>query len=142
MKKKVKFTPTERTKLIDKSSFERDKNNYQTVDERRESMREQYKEFIEEDPEHFGKREKTRKEHMQKTMAKLNKYGYTAEERPDGKYNVCSLETAGKCIVAATLGYGVLRALGVFKGQSGAKRTRKIKRKTKRTRTRKNFRSY
>jgi hypothetical protein len=119
-KKRVKFTPTERTALIYKSSFELDKNNYQTQGERAVSMREHYKELVEEDPKHFDTKERERKEHIQKTMAKLEKYGYMAEERPDGKFNVCSLETAGKCIVAASLSYAALRALGLFKGQSGA----------------------
>jgi hypothetical protein len=132
-KKRVRFTPTERTKLIDKSSFERDKKNYQTPTERAVSMKEQYKEFVEEDPEHFGKRERERKEHIRKTMAKLEKYGYMADERPDGKFNICSIETAGKCIVAATLSYAALRALGIFKGGKSVTKRRTM-RKTRKTR--------
>ena len=143
MKKRVKFTPTERTNLINKSSFELDRGNYQTPGERAMSMREHYKELVDEDPEHFDKKEKERKEHIRKTMIRLQKYGYMAEERPDGKFNICSLETAGKCIVAASLGYAVLRALGIFKGLSGAKggagKSSTKKKKIRKNKTRKRF---
>jgi len=136
-KKRVRFTNTERRNVINKSSYEKNKYNYQTPSEKAASMREHYKELVDEDPEHFDKKERERKEHIQKTIARLEKYGYMAEERPDGKFNICSLETAGKCIVAASLGYAVLRGLGLFKGGSvatggakgGARKTKRTRRK-------------
>jgi hypothetical protein len=141
--KKVRFTTTERRNVINKSSYEKNKDNYQTPTEKAASMREHYRELVDEDPEHFDKKERERKEHVQKTMAKLEKYGYMAEERPDGKFNICSLETAGKCIVVASLGYAVLRGLGLFKGgMSSATRsvaTKRTKRKTNQRKTRKRF---
>ena len=133
MKKRVKFTPTERTRLIEKNSFELDKDNYQSQREEAKSRREQYEELIQQDPEFYRKRERKISEHMQKTLDKLKQHGYTAEERSDGKYNICSLETAGKCIVVATLSYAALRALGIFKGGKSVTK-RRTKRKTRKTR--------
>ncbi len=72
---------------------------------------------------------------------RLKKYGYTAEERSDGQFNICSLETAGKCIIAATLSYAALRALGLFKGQSGAGKSSTKTKKRRKNKTRKKFRS-
>jgi hypothetical protein len=138
MKKRVKFTPTERTTLINKSSFELDKDNYQTHREEAKSRREQYEELIKQDPEFYRKRERKISEHMQKTLDKLKQHGYLAEERSDGKYNICSLETAGKCFVVATLGYGLLRYLGIFKGGARSKRRTRMVKGTKR-KTRKNI---
>jgi hypothetical protein len=139
MKKRVKFTPMERTRTINKSSFELDKDNYQTHREEARSRREQYEELIKQDPEFYRKRERKINEHMQKTMEKLKQHGYMAEERPDGKFNICSLETAGKCIIAATLSYAALRALGLFKGQSGAGKSITKKKKRRKNKTRKRF---
>lgn len=133
MSKKVAFTPMENIKLIDKTSYELNKDNYQTPREFAQSLKESFSE--QKDPHYYDKKRERKQNHTQKILGQLNDAGYSVKPRPDGRYNIC--KATGKCIIAATLGYGILHSLGLLKGGRRTKRRkpRRFTRRKNRTRS-------
>ena len=129
MSKKVAFAPVDTTKFIDKTSYEMDEENYQTPSERANSLKELFSEQLQKDPHYYDKKRQNKQNHTQKLLGHLNNAGYNVQRLTDGRYNICSFTS--KCIVAATLGYGTLRSLGILKGGQRTKR-RKSRRFTRR----------